>query len=80
MNRKIITLLLLVILLLQLVSCGSSSPFRKNTGGRETENKTEEQDKEPTRVPGGEDSSPVDASWLPNWSRCQNQADPRHRP
>lgn len=61
MNRKIITLLLLVILLLQLVSCGSSSPFRKNTGGRETENKTEEQDKEPTRAPGCEDSSPPSA-------------------
>ena len=34
MNRKITALLLLIILLLQLSSCGTDSPFRRNTGAQ----------------------------------------------
>ena len=65
MKRKLITLLLLTVLIMQLTSCGSSSPFRKNTGNREIPSPTEEQENETTPAenemtpaPGGEDSSP----------------------
>ena len=66
MNRKITALLLLIILLLQLSSCGTDSPFRRNTGNRkedmsgQQEEPKEDPSENPGEDPGGQGEQPPD--------------------
>ena len=66
MNRKITALLLLIILLLQLSSCGTDSPFRRNTGNRkedmsgQQEEQKENPSENPGEDPGGQGEQPPD--------------------
>ena len=71
MNRKMITVILLILLLFGVSSCTSGgSPFRKNTGSKGTNGITEQ----PTAAPTGEDTGtpsvgtgglpPISSQWI----------------